>query len=143
MKIKIKRFDKNIPLPEYKTKGAACMDVYARKKVVIKSKSIGYIPLNIALEVPKGCWVMLASRSSTHKMGLMNAAGIGIGDWDFRGNNDEYKFIAYNFTGKEVIVEKGTRIGQIMIVRHEKVEIEETDRLKSQDRGGIGSTGIK
>lgn len=143
MKIKIKRFDKSIPLPEYKTQGAACMDVYAREKVSIDPKSIGYVPLNIALEIPKECWVMLAARSSTHKMGLMNAAGIGIGDWDFRGDNDEYKFVAYNYTDKKVIVEKGTRIGQIMIMEYKKVELEEVDHLGNKDRGGIGSTGKK
>lgn len=141
MKIKIKRFDKNIPLPEYKTEGAACMDVYAREGVTIEPNSIGYIPLNIALEVPKGCWVMLVSRSSTHKMGLMNAAGIGIGDWDFKGDNDEYKFIAYNFTTSPVTVEKGTRVGQLMVMRYERVDLEEVEHLGNPDRGGIGSTG--
>ncbi len=143
MKIKVNRFDKTIPLPSYKTDGAACMDVYSREDVTIKPNSIGYIPLNIALEVPKGSWVMLAARSSTHKLGLINAAGIGIGDWDFKGDNDEYNFIAYNFTKKTVVVEKGTRIGQIMVVKYEKVEIQEVDKLESKDRGGIGTTGFK
>lgn len=143
MKIKIKRFDKSIPLPEYKTEGAACMDVYAREETVIKPKEVGYVPLNIAMEVPKGYWVMLAARSSTHKLGLLNAAGIGIGDWDFSGDNDEYKFIAYNFTNKPVVVEKGMRIGQIMAVKYEKAEIEEVEKLENPDRGGIGSTGLK
>lgn len=143
MKIKIKRFDKSIPLPEYKTEGAACMDVFARDKVTIEPQSIGYIPLNIALEVPKGCWVMLAARSSTHKLGLINAAGIGIGDWDFRGDEDEYKFIAYNFTNKPIEIEKGLRIGQIMVVKYEKVDVEEVEHLDNPNRGGIGTTGFK
>ncbi len=142
MKIKVKRFDKTIPLPSYKTEGAACMDVYAREKVTIAPGAIGYIPLNIALEVPKGSWVMLAARSSTHKLGLINAAGIGIGDWDFRGDSDEYKFVALNFTKKRVVVEKGMRVGQIMVLKFEKVIIEEVDKLGNKDRGGIGSTGF-
>ena len=143
MKIKIKRFDKTLPLPHYKTKGAACLGVVAREEVTIEPQSIGYVPLNIAIEVPKGCWVMLAARSSTHKLGLMNAAGIGIGDEDFSGNDDEYKFVAYNFTNKPVIVERGTRIGQIMILKYEKVEIEEVDDMTGANRGGLGSTGFK
>lgn len=142
MKIKVKRYDKDLPLPTYKTEGAACMDVVAREDVTINAKSVGYIPLNIAIELPKGCWAMLASRSSTHKLGLINAAGIGIIDYDYRGNNDEYKFVAYNFTDTSVKVERGTRIGQIMILKHEKVEIEEVDNLSNRDRGGIGSTGF-
>lgn len=143
MKIKIKRFDKTLPLPIYKTEGAACMDVFAREDVLIDAGSVGYVPLNIAIEVPKGCWVMLAARSSTHKLGLLNAAGIGIGDWDFRGDTDEYKFIAYNFTNKSVKVERGMRIGQIMVVKYEKVQVEEVDTLFNPDRGGIGTTGFK
>ncbi len=141
MKIKIKRFDKTLPLPEYKTEGAACMDVYAREDIDIEPQGLGYIPLNIALEVPKDYWVMLAARSSTHKLGLMPINGIGIGDWDFKGDNDEYKFVVYNFTKEIVKITKGMRIAQIMVVKYEKVEVEEVDKLGNPDRGGLGSTG--
>jgi len=33
MEVRIKRFDKGIPLPEYKTGGAAAFDLYAREGV--------------------------------------------------------------------------------------------------------------
>lgn len=141
MKIKIKRFDKSLPLPEYKTEGAVAMDVYAREITTIPAHTVGYVPLNIALEIPQDCWVMVAARGSTHKMGLLPVHGIGIGDWDFCGDNDEYKFPALNFTDKEVIVEKGIRIGQIMILKQEKVEIEEVEHLEGKDRGSFGTTG--
>ena len=132
MKIKIKRFDKSIPLPEYKTKGAACVDLYAREDVTIPP-----------VEVPEACWVLLAARSSTHKLGLIPANGIGIGDSDFNGDNDEYKLIVYNVKKDPVTVEKGTRVAQISVVNYEKVELEEVDSLGNADRGGIGSTGSK
>ncbi|KKS30532.1 hypothetical protein A2380_01600 [candidate division WWE3 bacterium RIFOXYB1_FULL_43_24] len=143
MKIKIKRFDKSIPLPEYKTKGAACVDLYAREDVTIPPGELGYIPLNVAVEVPETCWVLLAARSSTHKLGLIPANGIGIGDSDFNGDNDEYKLIVYNVKKDPVTVEKGTRVAQISVVNYEKVELEEVDSLGNADRGGIGSTGSK
>ncbi len=142
MKIKIKRFDKTLPLPDYKTKGAACMDVYARENVTIQSKELGYIPLNIALEIPKDYWIMLTARSSTHKLGLIPANGIGIGDSDFSGDNDEYKLIVYNYTNQSVTVEKGSRVAQIMAVKYKKAELEEVDKLGNPDRGGLGSTGL-
>ena len=141
MKIKIKRFDKDLPLPAYKTEGAACLDLYSRMEVKIPSHTVGYIPLNIALSIPKGYWVMVAARGSTHKMGIMPIHGIGIGDWDYRGDNDEYLFPAYNFTDKEITIEKGTRMAQMMISKVEKVEMEEVDKLENKDRGGFGSTG--
>jgi len=104
---------------------------------------LGYIPLNVAVEVPETCWVLLAARSSTHKLGLIPANGIGIGDSDFNGDNDEYKLIVYNVKKDPVTVEKGTRVAQISVVNYEKVELEEVDSLGNADRGGIGSTGSK
>ncbi|MFA5828780.1 MAG: dUTP diphosphatase [Candidatus Shapirobacteria bacterium] len=143
MKIKIKRFDKNIPLPLYKTEGAACLDLYSRTETKILPHTVGFIPLNVALSIPKGYWVMIAARGSTHKFGIMPVHGIGIGDWDFRGDNNEYLFPALNFTDKEVTIEKGTRIAQMMISKVEKVEITEVNKLEDKDRGKFGSTGEK
>lgn len=143
MLVKIKRFDTSLPMPSYQTKGAAGMDVYARVDTTVEAKSIGYIPLNVALEIPEGYWVLVAARGSTHKHGLMPAHGIGVGDWDFRGDNDEYVFPVYNFSDKAVVIEKGTRIGQIIIMPYQQVEVKEVQKLNSVDRGKFGSTGKK
>lgn len=143
MKVKIKRFDKTLPLPEYKTEGAACLDLYARISVEIKPQQINYVPVNIALEVPSGHWIMVAARSSTHKHGLMLANGIAIGDSDFKGDNDEYVLPFYNFKDTPVTVEKGMRIAQMMVVPYDKVELVEVEKLESKDRGGFGTTGDK
>lgn len=143
MKIKIKRIDKSIPLPEYKTEGAACLDMYSRETITIQPGEIGYIPLNVAIELPKGTCALLVARSSTHKLGLMKVNGVGVFDEDYKGDNDEYKFIAYNFKKQSVTIEKGTRVAQIMIVSYNKVDIEEVEILGNKDRGGIGSTGHK
>ncbi|MDD3474760.1 MAG: dUTP diphosphatase [Candidatus Dojkabacteria bacterium] len=143
MKIKIKRFDKSLPLPEYKTEGAAGIDLYTREDTVINAHSFGNIPLNVAMEIPKGTFVMLLARSSTHKMGLMPANGVGIGDEDFKGDNDEYTFLVYNPTDEDVLVEKGDRVAQIILMSLQRVDIEEVDHLDNVDRGGLGSTGKK
>lgn len=143
MQVKIKRFDKNIPLPAYKSKGAACLDLYARVTTSIKPGKVAYIPLNFAVKLPKNYWLMLVARGSTHKLGILPAHGIGVGDWDYCGNNDEYLFPALNFTDKVVTIEKGTRIGQMMIQKVEPIDLIEVDHLKSSNRGGFGSTGVK
>jgi dUTP pyrophosphatase len=85
----------------------------------------------------------MAARSSTHKLGLIPANGIGIGDEDFCGDNDEYSFLVYNVTDSDVLVEKGFRIAQLMVLNVERIEFEEVDVLGNKDRGGIGSTGLK
>lgn len=143
MKIKVKRFDTSLPLPAYKTDGAAALDMYAREVVTIPPHTVGYIPLNVAVEVPHDCWLMVAPRSSAHKLGIMMANGIAIGDSDFCGDKDEWIYPALNFTDHEVVVEKGTRIAQMMVVRLERADIEEVDHLEGKDRGGFGTTGLK
>lgn len=139
--VKIKRFDKNIPLPQYKTKGAAAFDLYARISVEIPPKEFRYVPLNVAVETPQGYFLLLVARSSTHKKGLWMANGIGIGDSDFSGDGDEYQAVYYNFTDKPVIVEKEERIAQGLIVPRETAIWQEVDAMENKSRGGWGTTG--
>ncbi|MBX4189959.1 dUTP diphosphatase [Candidatus Parcubacteria bacterium] len=142
-KIDIKRFDKSLPLPEYKTKGAAGFDLAAREDVTIKPGQIVAISLNVAIAIPKGYFMVQAARSSTHKLGLMAANGIGIIDSDYAGDEDEYKFLAYNFTKKTIKIEKGTRIAQGILLKCEQAAWKEVTKMKAKTRGGIGSTGHK
>lgn len=143
MQIKIKRFDKSLPLPEYKTSGAAAFDLYAREEMVIRAGKVGYVPLNIAIDIPDSHWALVSARSSLHKRGLMMANGIGVGDSDYCGDNDEYMAALFNFSDEDVVVEKGERIVQMMILEREKIELSEVDKLGNKDRGGYGSTGRK
>ena len=142
MKLKIKRFNKSLPLPEYKTDRAAAVDLYARVDTIIPSREVGYVPLNIAIELPLDHWALVAARSSLHKKGLMMANGIGVGDEDYCGDNDEYKAILLNFSDKEIMVKKGERLAQLIVLPRERVEIEEVEELGNKDRGGVGSTGF-
>jgi dUTP pyrophosphatase len=143
MKVKIKRFDHELPLPEYKTPGSVAMDLSARVTTEIPPRSMGYVPMNIAVQIPDGYWVLVAARSSLHKKGLMLGNGIGVGDTDFCGDQDEYKAILFNFTDNVVVVEKGERIAQMMVLKREPMELEEVEHLSEKNRGGIGSTGTR
>lgn len=144
MQVKFKLFDASLPVPEYKTAGAAAFDLYAREEVTIPAHQIGYVPLNIALQLPEGYWALVSARSSLHKRGLMMANGIGVGDYDYRGNNDEYKAALYNFTDQPVTVERGERIVQMIILERELVELQLVGEFSDAvDRGGFGSTGKK
>jgi dUTP pyrophosphatase len=142
MKARIKRFDKTLPLPEYKTSGAAAMDCVARTSVTIAPQKVEYVPLNVALKPPQGHVVLLAARSSLHKRGLMMTNGIGIGDEDFSGNDDEYQTALYNFSDEPVTVTRGDRILQMLILPFDRVEWVEVASLDSVSRGGFGTTGV-
>lgn len=141
MKLKIKRFDKSIPLPQYKTGGAVALDLYTREGATIKPGEVAVLPMNVAIEIPKGYFGLLANRSSTFKMGITCANGMGVIDNDYRGDNDEIHFSAFNYTKETVIIEKGIRCCQILILPIPQVEIEEVEKLGSVDRGGFGTTG--
>ena len=98
MKVKIKRIDKELPLPIYETDGSVGFDILAREETVVSSKSTAIIPSNIIVEVPKNYMLIVASRSSTPlKKGLMPPHGFGIIDHDYCGPDDEIGVIVYNF----------------------------------------------
>ena len=141
MEVRIKRFDKTVPLPAYKTEGAAAFDLCAREQVEILPKEFKYVPLNVAIETPPGYFLLLVARSSTHKKGIWMANGIGIGDSDFSGDQDQYQAVYYNFSDKPVLVEKGERIAQGLIVKREAVQWQEVETMPNKTRGGWGTTG--
>lgn len=137
----IKRFDTTIPLPEYKTAGAAGFDLSARVETKIGPKTVGYVPLNVAIQAPEGYWILLAARSSLHKKGLQFINGVGIIDADYSGDTDEYQAVLYNFSDEEVIIQKSERIVQVILLPLERRLIQEQKNLTSPDRGAFGTTG--
>jgi len=141
MKIKIKRFDQSLPLPEYKTSQAAAMDLLARVETVIPAHQTKLVPLNFAFELPKDHFALISARSSLHKKGLIMANGIGIGDADYCGDGDEYQAALHNLTDQPVLVEKGERVTQLIILKRDKIEWQELEGLGQRNRGGFGSTG--
>ena len=144
MNIKIKRIDKDLPLPEYKTKGAVGFDFTAREETVINPMEMKLIPLNLIVKVPKGYGLFLFSRSSTpHKKGLMVANSVGVIDQDYNGEEDEIKLSAFNVTKKKVVVEKGERICQGIFLKLGVAKFSETKKMSAKSRGGYGTTGHK
>ena len=140
MKVRIKRVDKSLPLPEYKTEGAVAFDLLARESVEIPSNSIGRVPTNTIVEIPPGYMLLLKDRSSTpRKKNLL--CTVGFVDQDFCGEGDEMQLQFYNFNSTPAVIERGERLGQASFVRIDKAEWDEVDLMEKEDRGGFGSTG--
>lgn len=140
MKVKIKRIDKSLPLPEYHTPGAVAFDILARETVTIEPNSIGRVPGNIIVEIPRGYMILLKDRSSTpKKKGLLTT--VGFIDQDFCGDGDEIQMQFYNFQKSPVTIERGERLGQAAFVRIDQCEWVEADEMDKKTRGGFGSTG--
>lgn len=142
MKVKIKRIDKSLPLPEYHTEGAVAFDLYSRVSATIMPRSLERLPTNIIIEIPKGYMLEVKDRSSTLKRkGLF--VSTGYIDNDFHGETDEILLQLYNMTDNKVEVEKGERLGQGVFVKVDIAEWEEVEKMKETARGGFGTTGHK
>lgn len=142
MKVKIKRIDTTLELPEFKTKGSIGFDLVARENVTISAGEVKLIPLNVVIKTPAGYGLFLLPRSSTPmKKGLLIPNGVGVIDQDYSGNEDELKLQALNFTKQTVKVERGERIAQAVFVKIERPEFIEVKSMTDKSRGGFGSTG--
>ena len=117
---------------------------------------VTYLPLGIAMELPKGFEAHILPRSSTpKKLGIVEANSQGIVDYDYNAETDEWKFPAIAI--REITIEKGTRICQFRIQLSQKatfwqklkwlfsngIKLVQVDSLNNKARGGLGSTGIK
>jgi dUTP pyrophosphatase len=143
MKVRVKRFDKTLPLPEYKTSGAAAMDLYSRIDAVIQPQETVVLPTNIAMETPEGYVAFVLPRSGVSlKTPLRVANAPGTVDSDFRGDADEIGVIMQNTGDRPITIKRGERIAQLAIIPVEKVLWDEVDSLENENRGGFGTTGM-
>ncbi|MDD4995321.1 MAG: dUTP diphosphatase [Patescibacteria group bacterium] len=142
MKVKIKRIDKELPLPQYQTAGAVAFDLCARVDTEIAPGEIVPVPANLIIRVPEGYAFLIIARSSLPgKKGLMLPNSVGVFDQDYWGPEDEVKVLLYNFKNQTAKIERGERLAQGLLVKIEKAELEETDEMNNANRGGFGSTG--
>jgi dUTP pyrophosphatase len=144
MKVKIKRLDKDLPLPMYETGGSVGFDLLCRESVTIAPQTVALIPANVIVETPPGYMLMVTLRSSTpRKLGLLIPHGVGVIDLDYCGEGDEIQIQVFNFTDQPVTIERGNKIAQGIFVRVDTAEWSEVSEMGSETRGGFGSTDNK
>jgi dUTP pyrophosphatase len=142
MRLKIKRLQAAVGLPEPATAGAAGFDLAAATDMEIPPHSIRLVGTGLVIGVPVGYFLGIFARSSTPiKRGLMVANGVGVIDSDYCGPADEIKIQLLNFTDAPVKVTRGDRLAQGIVLPSPVIEWEETDEMTGPTRGGFGSTG--
>lgn len=167
-KIKVKRFNTNLPLPKIIKKGD-WIDLYSNETVEFnaphasslkeKSRKVSFdtklIHLGVGMELPKGFEAVVVVRSSTPKKNVFQTNAQAVIDNSFKGDNDEWRLWLTALA--DTTIEWGDRICQFRIQLSQKatvwqklkwlfssgVKIVEVDSLSKENRGGIGSTGIK
>ena len=144
LKIRCKFFDKTVypdGLQKIGGKRSDWIDLRAAEDVTLKKGEVYYIPLGVAIELPKGYEALVAPRSSTPKnVFVIMANAIGVIDETFRGDNDQWCMPAYAF--RDSTIKKGERVCQFRIIEHQpEIEFEVVDSLAHADRGGWGPSG--
>ena len=144
MKVKVINRSSN-QLPEYATEFSAGLDVRAANEepIVLEPLARAMVPTGLYLEIPAGYEVQVRPRSGlAAKKGITVLNAPGTIDADYRG---EVCVILVNLSGERFVVEKGERVAQLVLAKHERVEWERVDELAESGRGagGFGSTGTK
>ena len=142
MRLKIKRLDAAVRLPETATAGAAGFDLASAVDLEIPPRSIRLVGTGLVIAVPDGYFLGIFARSSTPlKRGLMVANGVGVVDADYCGPADEIKIQLLNITDAPVQVKRGDRLAQGIVLPCPRIEWEEVAETSVPTRGGFGSTG--
>ena len=143
VKILVKKFDKNIKLPSYKTSGSSGMDLVAfiKNKITIDPGKTVMIPTGIAVAIPKNYEIQIRPRSGLavkKSISVLNTPGTI--DSDYRG---EIKTILINLGKKSFVVKLGDRIAQMIVCPVAKGKLIEVKNLSTtiRGKGGFGSTG--
>ena len=143
MRLKIRRLDSTIPLPTYGTDEAAGFDLSASQDVWLAPGPIAVVRTGLVIEVPSGHFLAIFARSSTPlKRGLLVANGVGVLDPDYCGPNDEVMVQVLNISGAEVLVKRGDRLAQGIVLPAPRVSWQEVSDIREVTRGGFGATGV-
>lgn len=144
MKVKIVNKSRH-PLPNYETIHSAGMDLRANldAPLLLGTLDRALIPTGLFIELPVGHEAQVRPRSGlAAKKGITVLNTPGTIDADYRG---EIKVILINLSKEDFIIEDGERIAQMIIAKHERVELFEVNELAETSRGagGFGHTGTK
>ena len=137
--------NKNINLPERKTKYSAGYDIECAEDVVIPSFKKGMNPTLIKTGIKAYMqddeMLLLYNRSSNpKKKGLIMANSVGVIDKDYYGNQDNdghIMFAFYNIKEEDILIKKGEVVGQAIF---QKYLLSDDDKAEGERTGGFGST---
>ena len=145
-RVRIKRLPhgEGLDLPRYETALAAGCDVRAAldAPLTLKPGERFMVPTGIAIALEPGWEAQMRPRSGlAAKHGISCVNSPGTIDADYRG---ELKVILINHGAEDFTINRGDRVGQMVIAPVYQAVFEEVDELDETARGtgGFGSTGV-
>lgn len=140
--IKIVYHNPVLPKLEFIEGKSDWIDLRASKAYHLKKGEFALIDLGVSMKLPEGYEAHIAPRSSTYKnFKVIQTNSVGVVDNSYSGTNDVWKMPVLAMD--ETYIKVGDRICQFRLMKKmEDLEFIETICLDSEDRGGIGSTGV-
>ena len=132
-----------VPLPKRPTANSAGYDIYTPVKVVLEPGKAVELLAGFKVYLEKRDVFITAPRSSYGRQGLIFTTTLGIIDSDYVDNPDnegEVHLFLKNMGDETIIIEKGDRVAQGLIMRY---KVTDDDDASGTRRGGVGSTGVK
>lgn len=128
-------------VPEFKTDGAAAVDLVCPVDVVLEGLYSTAVPTGISIEIPDTHFAVIAVRSGLAGKGIMLTNGIGVIDSDYRG---ELIVLLYNIDDWDKEIQAGSRIAQLFFLQKTPFSFSVKNELSTTQRGsgGFGSTGL-
>ena len=132
-----------VPLPRYRTRGAAGMDLHAAitQPLTIAPLARVRVPTGLAIALPPSFEAQVRPRSGlSARTGLTVLNAPGTIDSDYRG---EVQVLLVNVSDAPATIEPFERIAQLVVAPVARAELVLTDELEQTERGdgGYGSTG--
>ncbi|MEO0818157.1 MAG: dUTP diphosphatase [Pseudomonadota bacterium] len=134
-----------LALPAYETEGSAGLDVRAAvpegQPLTLAPGTRAMVETGLSVAIPEGYELQMRPRSGlAAKHGITCLNSPGTIDSDYRG---ELKVILINHGADPFVIQRGERIGQLVLAPVTRLEWEEVETLPQTDRGagGFGSTG--
>ena len=140
MKIKLIKHSEEMPMPTRKHYNDAGADVASMIDCVLPAHGALKVPLGFGIELPDGYQAIIQPRSGLSTKGIIaNVAPIDS------GYTGEINALMTNCTDEDFVIEKGDRIGQLVIMPILLADFTYDEETFSHKRGsaGFGSTGMK
>lgn len=139
MKVSFRRIKEEAVIPSYAHKGDAGMDLYSCEQRTLEQGEPYLFKLGFSSMFEEGYVALVQDRSS---MGLRGVRTLGgVIDAGYRG---EWGVILINLTDKEILINKGDRIAQVLFMPVTTVQVygeESNEPARERAEGGFGSSG--
>ena len=170
-KIKLMKLDERATMPKFAKQGDSGFDMYTLEDTIIKAGETKLIKTGIAADLEEGYEVQIRPRSGISLNGAKGCyrnTSSSLGGFSINvlrhesieecqpylrvqfgtcdsGYKGDIGIITYNQENYDVLVPKGTRLAQAVVMEVPKVELVEVFELSDSERGdkGFGSSGVK